>query len=100
MYGRGISREGSVLDLGVDLGIVGKSGAWYTYGEEQLGQGRENAKRFLAENPELMVEISDRVWREVAPDESEAIGTVDVSTGEIIQDDTFDASDDLPISLD
>ncbi|HWH35519.1 MAG TPA: recombinase RecA [Acidimicrobiales bacterium] len=61
MYGRGISREGSLLDVGVDLGIVKKSGAWYTYEDEQLGQGRENAKTFLAENPELMVDISERI---------------------------------------
>ncbi len=61
MYGKGISREGSLLDMAVDLGIVKKSGAWFTYEGEQLGQGRENAKSFLAENPEIMVEISDRV---------------------------------------
>ena len=61
MYGKGISREGSVLDIGVDLGIVKKSGAWYTYEGEQLGQGRENAKQFLLENPELMVEIYERI---------------------------------------
>src|SRR5690606_31585072 len=54
MYGKGISREGSVLDLGVDLGIIKKSGAWYTYEGEQLGQGRENAKAFLHDNPEIM----------------------------------------------
>src|SRR5215467_3600970 len=61
MYGKGISREGSVLDIGVDLGIVKKSGAWYTYEGEQLGQGREKAKEFLAENPEIMIEISERI---------------------------------------
>jgi recombination protein RecA len=61
MYGKGISREGSLIDLSVDLGIVKKSGAWFTYEGEQLGQGRENAKNFLASNPEIMVEISDRV---------------------------------------
>ena len=64
MYGKGISREGSLLDLAVDLGIVKKSGAWFTYDGEQLGQGRENAKMFLAENPEIMVEISDRVLQQ------------------------------------
>src|SRR5215216_2181244 len=53
MYGKGISREGAVLDLGVDLGLVKKSGAWYTYEGEQLGQGRENAKDFLVQNPEV-----------------------------------------------
>jgi recombination protein RecA len=61
MYGKGISREGSLLDIGVDLGLVKKSGAWYTYEGEQLGQGRENAKVFLAENAEVMVEISERI---------------------------------------
>ena len=66
MYGKGISREGSVLDIGVDLGIVKKSGAWYTYEGEQLGQGRENAKKFLHENPEIMVEISERIRGEAA----------------------------------
>jgi recombination protein RecA len=61
MYGKGISREGSLLDVGVDIGLVKKSGAWYTYDGEQLGQGRENAKVFLAEHPEVMVEISERI---------------------------------------
>jgi recombination protein RecA len=61
MYGKGISREGGVLDIGVDNDIVKKSGAWYTYEGEQLGQGRENAKQFLAENPEIMIEISERI---------------------------------------
>ena len=68
MYGKGISREGSVLDLAVNESIVKKSGAWYTYDGEQLGQGRENAKKFLQDNPELMVEISDKVWRAVMPE--------------------------------
>lgn len=61
MYGKGISREGTLLDLSVDLGIVRKSGAWFTYEGEQLGQGRENSKNFLAANPEIMMEISDKV---------------------------------------
>ena len=68
MYGAGISREGSVIDLGSDLDIVKKSGAWYTYEGEQLGQGWENAKRFLTEKPEVKMEITDRVWREAMPD--------------------------------
>ena len=67
MYGRGISREGSLLDVAVDAGIVKKSGAWYTYEGEQLGQGRENAKSFLSESPELMVELYERVRQVVAP---------------------------------
>src|SRR5690348_8896314 len=64
MYGKGISREGSLLDMAVDMGIVKKSGAWFTYEGEQLGQGRENAKGYLSSNPEVMMEISDRVRRE------------------------------------
>src|SRR5689334_15111382 len=65
MYGRGISREGSLLDIGVDLGIIKKSGAWFTYEGEQLGQGRENAKTFLSENLDMMVEISEKIRQEV-----------------------------------
>ena len=65
MYGKGISREGSLIDVAVDLGIVKKSGAWYTYEGEQLGQGRENAKVFLAENLEVMIEISEKVRQKV-----------------------------------
>jgi recombination protein RecA len=61
MYGEGISREGSVLDVAVDLGIVRKSGAWYTYEGEQLGQGRENAKQFLRANPAMMAELDRRI---------------------------------------
>ncbi len=65
MYGKGISREGSLLDVGVELNIVKKSGAWYTYEGEQLGQGRENAKAFLAANLEVMIEISEKVRQKV-----------------------------------
>jgi recombination protein RecA len=61
MYGKGISREGSLLDVGVELGIIKKSGAWFTYEGEQLGQGRENVKGFLADNVDLMVEISEKI---------------------------------------
>lgn len=61
MYGTGISKEGSVLDMAVDYDIVEKSGSWYTYGEERIGQGREAAKQFLAENPTLMEEIDHQV---------------------------------------
>ncbi len=96
MYGAGISREGSVIDLGADLDIVKKSGAWYTYEGEQLGQGRENAKRFLTENPEVMVEITDRVWREAMPDPDEPVEAVK-EEAELV--DEFTETDDLPIEL-
>lgn len=61
MYGKGISSEGSILDVGVDLLIIKKSGAWFTYEGEQLGQGRENSKKFLSENIDLMFEISEKI---------------------------------------
>ena len=64
-YGKGISREGSALDVGVEMGVVKKSGAWYTYEGEQLGQGRENSKGFLADNPEVMMEISAKIRAKV-----------------------------------
>ena len=90
MYGKGISREGSLLDIGVDLGLVKKSGAWYTYDGEQLGQGRENAKLFLLEHPEVMVEISERIRSQIgigAPSEPAAT-------------DEMTAADEVPITLD
>ena len=67
MYSKGISREGSLLDVGVDLDIIDKSGAWFTYEGEHLGQGRDKAKAFLGEHPEIMVEITERVWKAVNP---------------------------------
>ena len=87
MYGKGISREGSLLDVAVDLGFVKKSGAWFTYEGEQLGQGRENVKQFLIENPQLMAEIDQRVREHLAP---------------VVEEDSISEvePDDLPISLD
>jgi recombination protein RecA len=61
MYGAGISREGDIVDLGADSGIIEKSGAWYSYGGERIGQGRENAKVFLKENPELARGIEAKI---------------------------------------
>ena len=61
LYGHGISREGSLIDLGVEQGIVRKSGAWYTYDGDQLGQGKENARNFLRDNPDLSNEIEKKI---------------------------------------
>jgi recombination protein RecA len=87
MYGKGISREGALLDMSVDLGIVTKSGAWFTYDGEQLGQGRENAKNFLTEHPEVMMDISDKVMVAAG-----LRGDVDAEV--------FSDADDEPLSLD
>jgi recombination protein RecA len=65
MYGEGISREGDLLDLAVDRKIVEKSGTWFAFGGERLGQGRENVKQFLKDNPEIFKSIEDRVRREL-----------------------------------
>jgi recombination protein RecA len=61
LYGHGISKEGSLIDVGVEQGIVRKSGAWYTYDGDQLGQGKENARKFLKENPDVAGEIEKRI---------------------------------------
>jgi recombination protein RecA len=61
IYGQGISKEGSLLDVGVDVGLIRKSGAWFTYDGDQLGQGRENARNFLRDNPELALEIEGKI---------------------------------------
>ncbi|MFP4239197.1 MAG: recombinase RecA [Rhodosalinus sp.] len=61
MYGEGISKTGELIDLGVKAGVVAKSGSWYSYGDERIGQGRENAKTFLKENPAIAREIEDKI---------------------------------------
>lgn len=69
MYGEGISREGEIIDMGSELDIVQKSGSWYSYNEERLGQGRENAKLFLKENPELRTTIMYKIREHYGLDE-------------------------------
>jgi len=72
MFGTGISREGSLLDVAVEHDVVRKSGAWYTYEDDQLGQGRENSKRFLRENPEIAMQLQAQVLAIVGLTESDA----------------------------
>ena len=88
MYGVGISREGSLLDVGVDLGIVKKSGSWYTYEGEQLGQGREKAKEFIASNPSVMAELDSKIRG--------AVG-INLDVAEVL--DGFSEEDDEPIFI-
>ncbi len=107
MYGKGISREGSLLDMAVDMGIIKKSGSWFTYDGEQLGQGRENAKGFLIANPEIMVEVSEKVRVQagigadaatpafVAPEDGEGEA---VAAGSVAES-KFTAADEAPIEL-
>ena len=86
MYGTGISKEGSILDMGVDYGVVKKSGAWYTYDSERLGQGREAAKDFLKMHPDLSDEIEHRVRVACGLDFS------DEPTGDAIIEDEVDST--------
>ncbi len=72
MFGQGISREGSLLDVGVDHGIVRKAGAWFTYDEVQLGQGKENSKRFLRENADIALQLETDVYKAVGLIESDS----------------------------
>ena len=84
MFGKGISREGSLLDVGVEHGIVRKGGAWFTYDEVQLGQGKENSKNYLRENPDLALQLENDVYKAVGLIESD---TEDVTTDEVETDD-------------
>jgi recombination protein RecA len=81
LYGTGISKEGSLIDMGVDNGIVRKSGSWYTYEGDQLGQGKENARVFLLDNPDLANEIEKRIKEAVGiiPKVDESVADVDLT---------------------
>ena len=83
MFGKGISREGSLLDVGVEHGIVRKGGAWFTYDEVQLGQGKENSKNYLRENPDLALQLENDVYK--------AVGMVDIeetTNEEVVDEDS------------
>ena len=82
MFGQGISREGSLLDVGVEQGIVRKAGAWFTYDEVQLGQGKENSKRFLRENPDTALQLETDVYKAVGLIESEEVADEEVQEEE------------------
>ena len=82
IYGKGISREGSIIDMGVEHGIVRKSGSWFTYGDDQLGQGKENVRQYLADNPELANEIENKILTTLGITGD----TVDQVTGEVADD--------------
>jgi len=67
LYGTGISRQGEILDLGIKQGIVQKSGAWYSYGDERIGQGRDNAREYLLQHPEISNDIEQQVRAQLLP---------------------------------
>jgi recombination protein RecA len=73
MYGEGISKEGSLLDIGIENAVIQKSGAWFAYGDERLGQGRENAKQFLKENDEVRERILAEIYEKLGLGPSEEV---------------------------
>lgn len=85
LYGVGISREGSLLDLGVEIGIVKKSGSWYTYEGDQLGQGKENSRNFLLDNPDLANDIESKIRAHYAPTpvDPDLVAAVNEATAEV-----------------
>lgn len=83
IYGEGISREGSLIDMGVDAGIIRKAGAWFTYDADQLGQGKENARTFLKNNPDVAAEIERRIRVHLGVDE-DSRSKIDPDTGEVL----------------
>jgi recombination protein RecA len=62
IFGKGISKEGDIIDMGAEIGLLEKTGSWYAYGETRLGQGRENAKEYLRRNPELARELEEKIY--------------------------------------
>ena len=78
MYGKGISKVGEILDLGVDLGIVKKAGSWFSYGDTKLGQGRDAVKNLIGDNPELMEELEKKIIEAMSPKKEEEEEEVEV----------------------
>lgn len=87
LFGIGISREGSLIDVGVDEGIVKKSGSWFTYESDQLGQGKENARKFLSDNPDIAVEIEQKILSKLtasATSADEVNNVADISERQVV----------------
>ena len=81
MYGEGISKEGEALDIAVDLNVIKKSGSWFSYGEDRLGQGRENVKQYFKENPDIFGEIVGKIYEALNLEEGES--QADFNEGEV-----------------
>ena len=86
MFGQGISKEGDILDLAAEAGIINKSGAWYAYNGEKIGQGRENAKTYLKENPLICEEVEAKVRAKYSPEENDADAAEDAKDGKDAKD--------------
>ena len=67
LYGEGISREGEIIDLGVQHGLIAKAGSWYSYGDDRIGQGKENVREFLRSNPDVAAEVEQKIREKLLP---------------------------------
>ena len=95
MFGEGISRVGDVLDTAINYEIIDKAGAWITYNKEKIGQGRENAKQFLKDNPKLFEEIENKVREAFKKDMEEKNATYTKNTPEVPdEDEDFDEDEE------
>ncbi|EWS81225.1 recombinase RecA [Brachybacterium phenoliresistens] len=97
LYGEGISREGGLIDLGVEHGIVRKSGAWFTYEGDQLGQGKENARQFLKDNPDLAVEVEHKILRTLGVGQYAAEDAAAAEADDLVEDELID--EDVPATI-
>ena len=93
MFGQGISRSGEIIDLGSELNIIKKSGSWFSYGDQRIGQGRENTRKFLKENPEIAAEIDKLVRAELMGKNAPIVQSASDDDEEKPADDSMD---DLP----
>jgi recombination protein RecA len=85
MYGEGISKTGELIDLGVKAGVVEKSGSWFSYGDQRIGQGRENAKQFLKDNPDVAWQIEDKIRAAHGLEFDAPAGAEDEDGGDVIE---------------
>ena len=87
LYGTGISKEGELIDIGAEQGVLEKTGAWYAFGGERIGQGRENARRFLIENPEVSAKLEERLRKELELLTPSALANQEVPTPDSDEED-------------
>ena len=101
LYGEGISREGGLIDLGVEHGVVRKSGAWFTYEGDQLGQGKENSRQFLKDNPDLAAEIEEKILRTLGVGKyaaEQSAPEAEVGAEDVLGEDEF-LDEDVPATI-
>ena len=91
LYGEGISRMGEIIDLGVQHGIVDKAGSWYSYGEDRIGQGKENVREFLRKHPEMAEEIEGRIRSKLLPSKAEKAEAAEQAAADAAADDAAEA---------